>query len=898
MKLPRHPVWVVALPALLAAQQLAATSIWIEGESATRKSVTPHGWYNSVKKDVLSGGEWLSHFDPGKPGNAIYQFASPETGDFTFWIRANHLRASLSYRLNGNDWQKIDLENHRRGAMNIAADNKPDLRFLSWNKAGQVQLRKGTNNIEFRMDSGPQNHGAIDCFAFTNEGWVPSGTRQPGTGAGKAGPSDWFPVVFDDDPLSQKSVIDMSSLIEAPAGRHGFLKRQGDALEFQKATTPTKFWAIGSSPGGMSDKQMRQAARWYRKHGINLVRQHTVLGVVGLLNRNGEFDRERLEHYDRWFAAMKAEGIYTTWSVIYPHHGPFLQKHDGYDPRLFAELDRADRQHDGDRQAIVVNDFINLDRRLQDIAFRYFHKLLNHVNPHTGLAYKDDPALAVLEFQNESNVYFHTLNGLRGGKEYPLFSEMMRKAFFRFIKHKYGSKESVARAWNNRWDRFDNWEQGELGLMGAAHWGADGPLYEFRGQARRAGDYIEFLADLQRTYYQRRESEVRNAGFQGVTVTTAWKSGGPAASMANLYADISADMIDRHNYFGGGEGRHRIVEGKVHTGTHLSQPGHGLLNLALFQVKDRPFGVSEWSMMPPSPWKAEAAPLYAFYGMGLQGWDASCHFNGASHRMGDGWPGQSKYVSHTPHYMGQFPALAFAIHNGHIQEGQIVADRHVSKADIFAGKDVLGQSLSGGGFDDKKLAGRLTTPAEAVAIGRVTISFDDRSSQKKDLSPYWDRARKTLTSTTGELLWDYGKRVVQVRSDKTQAIIGFAGSQSFDLPGATVSVKTPFVSLILTPLDNRELEASKHILITAMARDKQSGAEYNPDGSRLLALGGPPLLMEPVQATIQLQGPRPTQVRPLDIYGVPHGEPVKVSANGSFTIDGTHRTYYYEVRRN
>ncbi len=71
------------------------------------------------------------------------------------------------------------------------------------------------------------------------------------------------------------------------------------------------------------------------------------------------------------------------------------------------------------------NDFINLDRDLQDIALRYFERLLNHKNPYTGLRYKDDPALAVLEFQNESNLFFHTLNFLRGG-ERPLFARRMR----------------------------------------------------------------------------------------------------------------------------------------------------------------------------------------------------------------------------------------------------------------------------------------------------------------------------------------------------------------------------------------------------------------------------------------------------------------------------------------
>ena len=60
--------------------------------------------------------------------------------------------------------------------------------------------------------------------------------------------------------------------------------------------------------------------------------------------------------------------------------------------------------------------------------------------------------------------------------------------------------------------------------------------------------------------------------------------------------------------------------------------------------------------MPPNVWKLEAAPLFAFYGMGLQGWDASYHFLNSRCYPGDGWPGLSSYMTDTPHYIGQFPA--------------------------------------------------------------------------------------------------------------------------------------------------------------------------------------------------------------------------------------------------
>ena len=65
----------------------------------------------------------------------------------------------------------------------------------------------------------------------------------------------------------------------------------------------------------------------------------------------------------------------------------------------------------------------------------------------------------------------------------------------------------------------------------------------------------------------------------------------------------------------------------------------------------------------------------------------------------------------------------------------------------------------------------------------------------------------------------------------------------------------------------------------------------------LESVGTAPLLLEPVQATLRIDGPAPASVRPLDPWGVPTGETVPLADDGSFHIDGRYRAYYYEVRR-
>jgi hypothetical protein len=303
--------------------------------------------------------------------------------------------------------------------------------------------------------------------------------------------------------------------------------------------------------------------------------------------------------------------------------------------------------------------------------------------------------------------------------------------------------------------------------------------------------------------------------------------------------------------------------------------------------------------LPPNQWKAEIAPLFAFYGMGLQGWDASYHFAASRSYMGNGWPSMRSYVTCTPHYIGQFPALAFAIYNNHFDEGDIISARRLSTDEVFAGIDALGQEHGLVGYDQNELLAHGDTPVEALAVGRVTLKVEDdqRPSHLGDLSAYWDRQERTITSNTGQLIWDYGNKVVTVRSEKTQGVIGFADGLVVDLPGVTVEVgPTPFVSLLFTPLDNRPLIESAHILITAMARDKQYGTVYNEDGTDLIETGGPPLLLQPVQATLVFKGAAINSAKAVDVYGLPADAQIERSGN-SFAINGRYATYYYEVKR-
>ena len=915
----------IALATAFASAASGNEAFWIEGEAYTSSSFNRHSWYQNtnIGKDLLSPGrpggsegDWHTHYGD-REATATYRFEVVEGGTYTWWIRLNPFRnrnggGNYSYRhrpVRGSwsSWEALDVSEARDRMIDLV-DPGIDIRFIAWCYGDTFTLSRGTYELEVRLsraEGDEENYGGIDVMALTNFAWSPTGVIPPNTDAPEPEPDQWFTLMVGPDPFSEDSIIDVSDLLDKPAGTHGVLESVDKDFAFADGTA-AKFWAIDASMTETVEARQRQA-RFYAKHGINMVRQHPVESVLGSLQRCGQercFDAESLDRFDRWFSILKANGIYMTWSIFYHH---VVLSDQGIDPDLYDELPDRGAGKDTYGMATFVEEY-------QDSQWQYANLLLNHVNPYTGLAYKNDPALAIVEARNEDSVFFHNPLGesFVRGQSHPHHAARLKRMWQQWVKARYGNDAVLAAAWGagrrtgasynsdgSVRSRPDSVDETNMYIYAAWEMEADGPRWNKAAERTRLGDFIRFLAEMQRQTYETYRQRLRNLGYQGVVVSTAWKAGGPAASAANLWTDDGVDAIDRHNYFGGGAGGHGITAGTVSNGTHLSRPGSGILSSGLWQVEDKPFIMTEWTQKPPNQWKAEIAPLMAFYGMGLQGWDACYHFAGSRSYMGNGWPSMSSYVTETPHYLGQFPALALAIYRSHFDEGTLAAARRLSTDDAFSGRDALTQTQGQSGYDENELLSQGDTAVETLAVGRVTLKIADGQapSYQPSLSDWWNSRIKQVRSNTGQLSWDYADQVVLVQSDKTQGLIGFAAGQSYDLPGVTIEdIDTPFVSLLLTPLDNHPLIESNHILITALARDKQYGAVYNDDGTELLDAGGPPLLLEPVQATITFKGDPIASAKVVDVYGVPTARPVERTGN-TIRIDGRYAGYYYEVNR-
>ncbi len=318
-------------------------TIWIEGENPTVNKMNRHPWwYDQVKHDQLSGGDFISNWNKDKPGEAEYPFTAAKAGEYEFWVRANPVQSKLTYALNGGPETPIDLNREMRDEINIAADNKPDLRFIAWSKVGKVTLRAGENTILFRMASENSNHGYLDCFVFSMEPFQPRGILKPGEIAAAQGREladneGWFS--FDPKPDNfTESAIDLRYLNEKFAGENGFIGVKNGEFVHMGNGEPVRFWAVNGPPQDLKGGDLRKCARLLAKHGVNMVRVHG-----GYFDANGNVDMARIKHAIEIVEAMKAEGIYTHFSIYFPiwlapkPGTPWLEGYDG-EKKPFAAL--------------------------------------------------------------------------------------------------------------------------------------------------------------------------------------------------------------------------------------------------------------------------------------------------------------------------------------------------------------------------------------------------------------------------------------------------------------------------------------------------------------------------------------------------------------------------------
>jgi len=233
---------------------------------------------------------------------------------------------------------------------------------------------------------------------------------------------------------------------------------------------------------------------------------------------------------------------------------------------------------------------------------------------------------------------------------------------------------------------------------------------------------------------------------------------------------------------------------------------------------------------------------------------------------------------------------------GDVKESDLLAPLRVHVPSLAEGKlgfiDRTTQAYDVKSFDTDKV------PARALAVARCAIEFTDQYQDTPpfDLAPF--EKNGLLTSSTGQLRWKESPDAklggyFTIDTPGTKAVVGFAAGVECRLGDVTITPQCPYAAIYVTV---REPEGAKDVsplLITAIARARNTGMQLNDAGDELLDRGKPPILMEPVKATITIDKPGALKLRLLDHNGL-RTETTLPIQGGTITIDGARdKTPYY-----
>jgi hypothetical protein len=704
--------------------------------------------------------------------------------------------------------------------------------------------------------------------------------------------ASWFPFEPKND--TEPGALGMRSWMGIPSQA---LKIDGDRVLADGK--PFKVWGTNTeySANKPDAKTAAQAAGWFAKYGVNVVRLHKLSnpGWEGLGSKTSaaDYDAEDLRRFDNFTAELRGQGVLYGFSPIWN-----LTLFDADRERLVAydEIKAAGRNE--------TTGLVWFMKDVQDLHIEKLTKLLNHRNEVTGRRYAEEPALAFVEIQNEEDAFWFIV--VPRVLQFPTYKRLLAEQFTDWLAKRYGTQEKLAQAWGAAL----NGMQGDGGNAAESlevrnilplgnPWFLDNQIAG-GVNSQRLRDTAEFLLESQNNFYRRATDAIRATGYEGPIIASNWQAGEKTGHFLNLWSDAQFGIVDRHNYLAGAAGQpdHIMATGfPFFNSTSLSDPGSALLSTGMQQVAGHPFSISEWLAIPPLEWAAAETAIIAIYGMGLQGWDMSYFFasNGDGFSPTLEYPGDKKFNNLTAHGIGMFPVLSRMVLRGDIQEGDVVANRRLSlNQALLQTYDFTNKTVQEG-----DLKGFTGTPGHhALAVGRVLIDFtkEDSTSEIRDLDS--QRSGDTWTSTTGQLRWTapggYQTGFITVDSAGTQGVLGFAPPKPQELGQLTVTPKDRFSVVMATAMEpDRDLSNCDEALLLAISRVRNTGMKLGH--GLILDMGQAPTILEPVKATIEFKR-APKSVTALDADGHPREGVVNLQGRVLQLDTGEHKSIYYLVK--
>lgn len=721
--------------------------------------------------------------------------------------------------------------------------------------------------------------------------------------------SDTWNFEYPGDNFSDKALLDLRYLNESYAGENGFIRLSDNGESFLRGDgMEIRFWPVngGSATERMSDEDLAWHARFLAKQGVNMNRWHGSVNPSGKGSDLFDIDTNEVKSIWRFVAAMKKEGIYSTISPFWAHNGHM----GGWVPKEWG-IDGYSGKDDL-WEVIYFND------RLKEAYKHWVKYLYTEKNPYTGIALKDDPAVAIIQIENEDGVFFWTMQAIK-----PELKRMVGKLFADWLISKYGTLEKAIHAWDGDNLKEDDIANGMIDVY---------PAWELMqevsgGKKVRMADQMEFYTYRQRKFYTEIHDYYRNElDCNQLINPNNWKTANPEKfeDLERLtYIDCEVPAVNRYfdpGHYGENNGW-RIDPGHFYQGeSALKNPLKLPINVK--QTAGKPFIITESGWNFPQKHMSEAPMLISAY-QSLTGHDAYYWFAITSKaymdnpyfdftRNNDGICAMNRWTYSIPGGIAQFPAYALLFRKAYIKQGETVIHESRSLEKMYnRDTPIISEETSFDPNRDKEdgirnWKGATEVNPYAFLTGPVKVTYGGNESDTyiyEKLPELIDLKNRVVTSITGELSLNFNKGLFIFDSPKAAGISGlFSKEQRIDLNDVSIETRNKYITVGVVSMDELPLSDSKKILV-------QTGTSYLPtdwqeeaseyisrndtlQGFTILNTGKMPWVAQATLVKIEVRNSNIKRAILLDIAGYPIEELKVKSRKGELMVELPPKSLY------
>ncbi|MCL2098852.1 MAG: cellulase family glycosylhydrolase [Oscillospiraceae bacterium] len=703
-----------------------------------------------------------------------------------------------------------------------------------------------------------------------------------------------------------EGILNFDRLLDAPAGKHGFLQSKSGHFYFEDGTR-IKFFGVNLVFGCAMppNKTAGIIAERLAGNGVNMVRIHHADSPGGTSfidysdGKSQTIHEANIERFDYLVYKLKEKGIYIH---IDTHTLRKFTKDDG--------LDFPDDVPPGVKTITYYN------KKIIELHRDYMKKYLCRKNKYTGLRYIDDPCIAIVQMVNENSIFWFNEQ-----KMPPSYEAELNGLWNNWLLEKYKNRETLREAWTSLdgecalFPDEDPAKSTVLGpLMGI--WGEktiehDAPFECFESSARNA-DSVLFYTEISKEYYDSTEKYLRALGVKCVINLSNLP-----ANTAELYAIAQGEVVENNGYWNHPEGGFRVPV-EFHDAEMVKLDPRKQHNLPFSQnltakfasskVKDKPLVITEWNVCYPTAFRSDAMLTLAAYGA-YQDWDGLLLFSYA-HQADEDFEVKDKiegfFDSYNDPAMWGMAGICSAVF-----KGKMITPPKTKIEIVYTDKDRTAASRQNSiyysslpfisGVSVKFTEHKYSGDADLV-IGGFNTPTGDYTAAKKAvihaLGPYSDGFRKenvkeafyslherenikilktldNFTETldgylkewglldknygysdgcfindTGEIKYDFKNGVFAVNTDEIKAICGhIKGSHEFG--DFKVEIENTKASVAVIGCDGENITTSKKILIAVIGNCSNSGMVW--ENNILTHPGTGPTLIEKIKGRVYIR---------------------------------------------